>query len=152
MIEATMNTKKIASLNLCLGLRNKKDAVKRLIQENEIDIMCLQETEIPVDFPIDLLTFKGYNYENESCTDKSRCGIYVTDKVSYVRRCDLEVAGVHAIIIDLKDKKTTRIINVYRSFNPPNNQTQREHFDSLLNLLNANITNNTVMIGDFNLF
>ena len=142
---------KIATLNLCLGLRNKKEEIKELITTNNIDILCLQETEIPGNFPVEMLTFKGYNYENESCTDKSRCGIYVTDKVSYVRRCDLEVAGVHAIIIDLKDKKNTRIINVYRSFNPPNNQTQREHFDSLLHLLNANITNNTIMIGDFNL-
>ena len=57
---------KIASLNLCLGLRNKKEAVKKLITENDIQIMCLQETEISVDFPADLLTFKGYNFENEN--------------------------------------------------------------------------------------
>ena len=53
------STKKIASLNLCLGLKNKKESVKRLIIENDIDIMCMQETEVPVDFPTDLLTFKG---------------------------------------------------------------------------------------------
>jgi exonuclease III len=66
------STKKIASLNLCLGLKNKKESVKRLIIENDIDIMCMQETEVPVDFPTDLLMFKGYCYENESNQFKSR--------------------------------------------------------------------------------
>ena len=59
-------TMKIATLNLCLGLRNKKDEIKRIIEHNNIDIMCLQETELPGDYPIDLLSFKGYNYESEN--------------------------------------------------------------------------------------
>ena len=37
---------KIATLNLCLGLRNKKLLVKNLLNENEIDILCMQETEV----------------------------------------------------------------------------------------------------------
>ena len=85
------NSTTIATLNLCLGLRNKKEEVKRIILNNDIDIMCLQETEIPRDFPIDMLTFKGYCYESESCLTRSRCGIYVSDKVPYVRRQDLEI-------------------------------------------------------------
>ena len=59
-------TMKIATLNLCLGLRNKKDEIKRIIEHNNIDIMCLQETELPGDYPIVLLSFKGYNYESEN--------------------------------------------------------------------------------------
>ena len=58
-------TTTIGSLNLCLGLRNKKEAVKKIIIDNKIDILCLQETEIPVDYTINLLTFKGYVYENK---------------------------------------------------------------------------------------
>ena len=75
-----MNVMKIATLNLCLGLKNKKDAVKKLIVDNEIEILCLQETEIPVSYPVDLLTFKGFNYENENNQFKSRCGIFISDK------------------------------------------------------------------------
>ena len=56
-----LNVMKIATLNLCLGLKNKKEAVKKLIVDNEIEILCLQETEIPVSYPIGLLTFKGFN-------------------------------------------------------------------------------------------
>ena len=57
--------KKIVSLNLCLGLKNKRDIVKKLMMDNDIEILCLQETEIPVNFPTNLLTFKGFSYENE---------------------------------------------------------------------------------------
>ena len=147
MIETTMNT----SLNLCLGLRNKKDAVKRLIQENEIDIMCLQETEIPVDFPIDLLTFKGYNYENEFNQIKSRCGIYVSNKTTYNRRTDLEIVNMHVMIIDVNDSNNTRIINVYRPFNPVNGLSQKDFFEAQLALIKENTNANTIIMGYFNL-
>ena len=142
---------KIATLNLCLGLKNKKEEVKRLIQTNKIDILCVQETEIPKDFPVDMLTFRGYQYENENINCKSRCGIYITNNLSYVRRSDLEIQGIHAIIIDLKNTKNTRIINIYRTFNPVNNQTQRAYFDSLLTLISQCTNKNTILIGDFNL-
>ena len=63
---------KIATLNLCLGLKTKKEEVKRLIIENNIDILCVQESEIIKGYPTELLTFKGYNYENETNDLKSR--------------------------------------------------------------------------------
>ena len=40
---------KIASWNLCLRLQHKKDYVKRLLNDNNIEILNLQETEIPAD-------------------------------------------------------------------------------------------------------
>ena len=51
-----MNTK-IGTLNLCLGLKNKKEEVKQLIKANNIDILCIQETELEKDFPVEILTF-----------------------------------------------------------------------------------------------
>ena len=36
---------KIATLNLCLGLKFKKDLVKNILLDNEIDILVMQETE-----------------------------------------------------------------------------------------------------------
>ena len=41
-----MKKLKVATLNLCLGLKNKKDLVKSLLIENDIDVLCMQETEI----------------------------------------------------------------------------------------------------------
>ena len=40
------NSLKIATLNLCLGLKFKKDLVKEILQTNKIDILSLQETEL----------------------------------------------------------------------------------------------------------
>ena len=141
---------KIATLNLCLGLKNKKDMIARLIQEEEIDILCLQETEIQAGFNTNLLTFRGFNYENEQNDLKSRCGIYVSNKISYVRRSDLETNGLHSVIIDLNDTKKTRLINIYRPFNPPN-KTQKEFFEAQLTFIAANTNANTIVLGDFNL-
>ena len=102
---------KIATLNLCLGLKNKKESVKGLILENEIEILCLQETEIEPGYSTELLAFKGYSFENELNNNKSRCGIYVSNKISYVRRSDIEIENLHVMIIDLNDKhKTTHKI------------------------------------------
>ena len=144
-------TTKIATLNLCLGLRSKKDEVKKLIDINNIDVLCLQETEIPVDFPVELLSFKGYNYESENNVVKSRCGMYISDKISYVRRSDLESVGTHVIIVDLNDSEHTRIINIYRSFNPQNNESQFNFFSRQLELISTAVNRNTIVIGDFNL-
>ena len=144
------STIKIATLNLCLGLKNKKETLKRLIRENDIDIMCMQETDIEVDFPSELLAFKGFAYENEQNDVKSRCGIYVSNKISYVRRCDIEIVNKHIIVIDLNDSNETRIIALYRPFNPLG-LTQRQFFESQVILLNNIINQNTILLGDFNL-
>ena len=142
---------KIATLNLCLGLRNKKDEIKRIIEHNNIDILCLQETELPGDYPIDLLSFKGYNYESENNIVKARCGIYISNTLSYVRRADLESAGTHVEIIDVNDNERTRIINIYRSFNPQNNESQIDFFTRQLAIISNAINNSTIVMGDFNL-
>ena len=147
----TQNKITIASLNLCLGLKNKKEEVKRLIIENEIDILCVQETEIQLDYPINLLTFSGYNYESESNNLKARCGIYVANSISYVRRHEMETKNIHVMIIDLNDQLNTRIINLYRTFNPQNGQTQKQFFEAQISSIANLITPNTILLGDFNL-
>ena len=122
-----MNNKKIeiATLNLCLGLRNKKEEIKRLIMENEIDILYLQETETPCDYPVQLLSFGGYNYESKNNNVKARCGIYVSNNIKYVRRSDIELENMHIIVLDLHHKPKTRIVNVYRTFRPQTPKTQK---------------------------
>ena len=57
---------KIATWNICLGLKSKKEYVKSKIIEEKIDICCIQESEIPKDFPGDILSFKGYSLENKN--------------------------------------------------------------------------------------
>ena len=56
---------KIATLNLCLGLKSKKDMVKDLLQKKDIDILLMHETEIESGFDIELLNIPGYRLEVE---------------------------------------------------------------------------------------
>ena len=46
---------KIATLNLCLGLRKKKVLVKEILCENSVDILLMQETEVVNGFDCGLL-------------------------------------------------------------------------------------------------
>ena len=81
---------KIATWNICLGLKNKKEYVKQMIKDHNIDICCIQECEIRKDYPKDLLSFKNFNIEVEQNSVKARCCIYVKDNVVYTRKEDLE--------------------------------------------------------------
>ena len=46
--------------------------------------------------------------------------------------------------------KETRIINLYRSFNPQN-ETAKELFKRQLEIIRMSFTNNTVILGDMNI-
>ena len=143
---------KIASLNLCLGLKNKKLLISEILKTESIDIMCVQETEIESSFNIDLLNIKGYTLEMEINCLKSRVGIYIKNDIKYVRKYELEGTNSHILIIDVTNKfKTYRIINIYRSFSPQEGISAREKFRHQLGLIKEALTNETVLIGDFNL-
>ena len=98
---------KIATLNLCLGLKNKKQSVKNIITSENIDILCLQEIELEKDYNSEMLTLPGYDLEIEKNDVKSRTGIYVSQRIPYKRRKDLEGLNSHIVIIDIEGKKTT---------------------------------------------
>ena len=70
------NIIKIATLNLCLGLKSKKLEVDNILTENSIDILCLQEVEIESTYGQGLLKIKNYQFELETNSAKSRTGIY----------------------------------------------------------------------------
>lgn len=58
---------KIGTLNLCLGLSNKKDLVKKMIIDEKIDILCLQETELEINVDQNLMSFNGF-FMNQKIT------------------------------------------------------------------------------------
>ena len=62
---------KIGTLNLCLGLPNKKDMVVEMLRLNKLNVCWLQETEIPENFPENILNFNGYDLELETNKEKS---------------------------------------------------------------------------------
>ena len=71
------NNIKIATWNLCLGLANKRDSVTRILNENKINICCLQETEVPMNYPESMLNTGNFTVELETNDLKKRAGIYL---------------------------------------------------------------------------
>ena len=53
----------LGTWNLCLGLPNKKDIVVDYLKMNNVNICCLQETEVPNNFPENVLNSGNYNIE-----------------------------------------------------------------------------------------
>ena len=120
---------KVATWNICLGLKNKKDYVyEKLIQE-KIDICALQEVEVVKTCPHSLLTSKDYTIEIEQTGTKARNAFVINKRINYTRRFDLEANDSSIVIIDVDMVSKYRLINIYRSFNPPNGVTQKNAFD-----------------------
>ena len=146
-----MTRLRIGTWNLCLGLTNKKDIVTTTLLSNDIDVCCLQETEIPPDYPTHILNNKHYCVEVERNNGKKRVGIYVKNGLKYKRREDLEDENLHLIIIDLEIKEKVRVINLYRSFRPPDSISPANFFIKQLEAVKRNLTARTLIVGDFNL-
>ena len=89
---------KIVTLNLCLGLPNKKNIVKEMFITEKLDILCLQETELEINLDHNLLDFPGVNYESENNQICSRVGTYIKTSINYIRRRDLEGLNSHLVI------------------------------------------------------
>ena len=60
-----LNVLNFATWNLCLGLANKKDLVTEALFRNNNSACCLQETEIPMNFPEEILNCNDYLLELE---------------------------------------------------------------------------------------
>ena len=142
---------KIGTWNVCLGFANKKDHVAGILQKNNVDICCLQETEIPQGFPENLLSCNLYDLELEQNESKKRVGILIKRGTKYTRKLTLEKLNCHIVIIDIEGVNVMRIINVYRSFRPPGGVTAESFFNTQLAVIKNAMTNNCVVMGDFNL-
>ena len=75
-----------------------------------------------------------------------------TSKKSFsIRRNDLELENLHILIVDVLSHVKIRIINVYRSFRPPNRMTPDRFFKEQLKVLQNAVCENCFIMGDFNL-
>ena len=72
----------------------------------------------------------------------NRAAIYVSSKVDYIRRGDLEGTNSNLIIIDLKGSMKLRLINIYRSHSPQHGVSQRDKFNQQLWLIDIILWNN----------
>ena len=106
--------------------------------------------EIAADFDEELIRIPGFVLELEVNTVKKRTEMYFNSELSFRRRIELEGKDSNVMIIDLLDERKTRIINVYRTFNPVG-MTARNKFLQQLKILKHAFTNNCIILGDFNL-
>ena len=142
---------KVATLNLGLGLKNKKDLVKELLMSNEIDILAMQEIELESNFDCNLLSIPGFTLETENTRNKKRVGIYIRNNVKYERCTLLEEEDNNLVIIDvIVENISRRIVNIYRSFNPPG-LTAKDLFIRQCRLVRTAFKSGTIFLGDFNL-
>ena len=75
--------------------------MKNLLEENKIDILCMQETEVTNAININELSVSQYCLELENNSVKSRVGLYISKDINYVRRTDIEGLNSHIVIIDI---------------------------------------------------
>ena len=61
----------------------------------------MQETEVTGNINVKELETSNYSLELETNTVKSRVGFYISKKLNYVRRKDLEGINSNVIIIDV---------------------------------------------------
>ena len=81
----------------------------------------------------------------------SRVAVYIKNNIKYLRRKELEGNDCNLLIIDLLGINELRVINIYRSFAPQHNISQRDKFILQLETIKNAITTNTILLGDFNL-
>ena len=117
------NMIKVATWNLCLGLKMKKDYVYDTLRKEKIDVCLLQEVEIGKEYPINILTGKDYKMEVENNDIKARVAIVIKNELDYKRQEELESANLGLMVIDVDVDVKYIIINIYRQFNPPKNLT-----------------------------
>ena len=67
-----MSRKKLnlGTWNLCNGLCSKVSVVRQLLYQADLDILFLQETEIPKDYDLPLLAIDGYDIEMSVAAEK----------------------------------------------------------------------------------
>ena len=75
--------------------------VKKLLEENEIDVLCMQETEIMNDINHNELNMSRYRLEIEQNDTKARVGFFMPINLSYARRTDLEGINSNLIIYQM---------------------------------------------------
>ena len=96
------------------------------------------------------LEIPNYSIEVEKSMSKRRVATYISKQVKYKRRFDLEQEGGHMVVIDILGSPQTRIVNLYRPFNPKQ-LPEQTFFCNQITKLDGLIFNNTIILGDFNL-
>jgi exonuclease III len=156
MTENNIKTKqiKICTWNVCLGIFHKLQFVKTAIEENDIDILCIQEAEVKVEDNVNLLQIQGFSLEIEktSTTFSRRTIMYIKNHISYERMSHLEKEDAHVICVKLQ-KYNICLASVYRTYKLTHKASHKEAIEEQIGILGALLDTgaDTLIVGDFNL-
>ena len=74
----------------------------------------MQEIEINSTIDLKELESSGFNLEIENNSEKSRVGFYISKRISYKRKSDLEGIDSNLVIIDIETNKSCiSVVDVY---------------------------------------
>ena len=149
---------KACTWNVCLGAKYKKHHIAGLLEEHEIDILCIQEAEIKHDDDTSLLDIQGYTVEIEEGLQMEKCRtmLYIKNSVKYVRQIQTEKPGAHIILLKIEcENKVICLASIYRSYKLTGHgshlQAFQEQIEILHTFMNANRGENCIIMGDMNL-
>lgn len=141
----------IASLNIN-HIIPKLDEIKfHLSQTIKPHIFGLCETFLHSDIENKRLQLENYSIERKDRMNKHGGGIivYISEKLSYTRRFDLEVNDIESICLQVNHSKKDRFLICFVYRPPSSNQTWIDMYESQMKLIDK--TNlHFYMLGDYN--
>ena len=75
----------VCTWNLCLGLQYKLNYVKEILIKEDVDILCLQETELEEGLDMSILNINGYELETDLANKTIRSVVYIKTTLNYER-------------------------------------------------------------------
>ena len=107
------NTLKVASLNVCKGLFSKEVLFLNMMQQEELDIIAVCETEV-TDFgeqkPFTLSGFRTYWPLKRSDNNLKRMLCFVKEAIEVIERKDLMSSAISTIWLEHKPEEGHKIL------------------------------------------
>ena len=120
----------VAHLNI-RSLKNKISDLQSFLSENSYDLLSLSETWTNEDITDNMLFIKGYTLERKDREDfGGGVGCYVNEKLTYIRRCDLECRDLELMWLELKRTNASPIFVGIAYRKPSSNNS---YFEALEN-------------------
>ncbi len=142
----------IAHLNI-RSLRGKVDHLRILLNQNNIDVLCLTETWLNDSVCDNEVFIDGYNLcRLDRIFDMEHGGIlcYVKDGIVFKERCDLHNDDIEALWIEITLPHTKPLLlgTVYRQ-----PDSKADYLDKLDHIFQdyTSSTDDVIIVGDFNL-
>jgi len=144
---------KICNFNVCLGLRCKINLINDFLNKNQIDVLCLQETEIDLeeDLSNNEIPVKVTECEETQENQKLQTLMYVKANLNHKRWYDLEKAESHIILITVT-KKNFGLASIYRTYKLTQKTTHLEALDEQILVLKLFVATqeNVIIMSDIN--